>query len=212
MIKPYYQEKGITIYHGDCREILPTLAYSANTSVFLDCPYNAGKAAWDNEFPYWMFDLAACLAPVLALTPGIDNLLRCPRSVAGLDYRWTLAAHLTNGMTRGRLSFANWIPCLLYGRGDALKYEPRQDCKDFPVGLEKKADHPCPKLLNVMRWFLSFLPGDTVADFFMGSGTTLVAAKELGRNAIGVDREERYCEEAANRLRQGVFNFATAGD
>lgn len=67
--------------------------------------------------------------------------------------------------------------------------------------------HPTQKPEAVMRWALLQAPTDviTVLDPFMGSGTTLVAAKRLGRKATGIEREERYCEIAAERLRQGAL-------
>ncbi len=59
-----------------------------------------------------------------------------------------------------------------------------------------------------MRWALSLAPdAKTVLDPFMGSGTTLVACKRLGRACIGIEREERYCEMAAERLRQGALGL-----
>jgi DNA modification methylase len=65
-------------------------------------------------------------------------------------------------------------------------------------------DHPTQKPLPVIRWALSQAPDDckTVLDPFMGSGTTLVAAKSLGRHAIGIEREKKYCDVAIERLRQ----------
>ncbi|MDE2106820.1 MAG: site-specific DNA-methyltransferase, partial [Patescibacteria group bacterium] len=71
------------------------------------------------------------------------------------------------------------------------------------------AVHPTQKPLELLRWLLGYScqPGGTVLDPFMGSGTTLVAAKQLGRRAIGIEIEERYCDIAVERLRQSVFRF-----
>ena len=80
-------------------------------------------------------------------------------------------------------------------------------CKaiDLPVG-KHDTGHPTQKPLALMRWCLSFVPdATTILDPFMGSGTTLVAAKLEGRRAIGIEISEKYCEIAAERLRQGVL-------
>jgi site-specific DNA-methyltransferase (adenine-specific)/modification methylase len=68
--------------------------------------------------------------------------------------------------------------------------------------------HPTQKPEALMKWCCEFIRGETILDPFMGSGTTLRAAKDLGRKAIGIEIEERYCEIAARRLQQEVLNFA----
>jgi hypothetical protein len=72
------------------------------------------------------------------------------------------------------------------------------------------AVHPTQKPLALMRWCLSFVPDGTILDPFMGSGTTLVAAKQLGRKAIGIEIEERYCEIAVKRLAQEILPLVPA--
>lgn len=70
--------------------------------------------------------------------------------------------------------------------------------------------HPCPKNLQVMRWIVqrASRPGETICDPFCGRGTTLRAAKDLGRKAIGIDSDERYCERAVEYLSQEVLQFS----
>ena len=77
----------------------------------------------------------------------------------------------------------------------------------------EKNGHPCPKPINAWKSIMcnSSLEGHTILDPFMGSGTTLRAAKDLGRKAIGIEIDEKYCEIAAKRMAQEVFCFHTEG-
>lgn len=65
--------------------------------------------------------------------------------------------------------------------------------------------HPCPKPLEWMNWAVSLTDSQTILDPFLGSGTTLVAAKLKGLRAVGIEKEEKYCQIAVERLRQGVL-------
>jgi len=85
------------------------------------------------------------------------------------------------------------------------------DVWQFGVPLGSvRLNHPCQKPIALVSQVVrvSSRPGDMVLDPFMGSGTTLVAAKLEGRRAIGIEIEERYCEIAAKRLAQGVLDFS----
>lgn len=284
-MKPYYEDDSVTLYHGDCAEILPELADDSMDIVLTDPPYGVDKAAWDREFPTFWFEDAARIAPTLGLMPGIWNFGKCPDQIGRLRYRWTLAAHLRNGQTRGALGLADWIPCMVYLADEApawcarfgawcrangitsrdldalcgtngmgghwtttrvqaavptaaqwakirAAYDPPAELdawvhaadpfrdagstsKAFLIGKEPMQKHPSPKPLDITTWFLHRMPGYDlgrgVLDPFAGSGTTLRAAKDLGRKAVGIEREERYCEMAANRLAQEVFNLDFGG-
>lgn len=279
---PYYQDESVTLYHGDCLEILSEFQADEFDCVFGDPPYGVGKAEWDGEFLTEWMQLAARVAPTLAVTPGVWNLAAMPTSVADLNYRWTLAAHLRNGRGRGALGRGNWIPCVIYTRAEEIKwtsafadwceaagitrddlntttgssdmagwwtsrlarrsqvpsaaqwsliraaYDPPThfdemvlaadpclqgvDSASFVVGNEPMPDHPSPKPLNVMTWLLDRMPGYRFAgrgvlDPFAGSGTTLRAAKDSGRRAVGIEKDERYCEVIAERMAQEVLPF-----
>lgn len=200
-MRPYYDQGGVTIYHGDCREVLPSLVADA---VVTDPPYGVRKAEWDKKFDLsWVGVIPECV--VLALMPGVSNIPDCPRRIRGLEYRWTLVGHLVNSMTRGSIGFGNWIPCLMYSDESTSLFRQDSDVRTFAVGTSVKPEHPSPKPYDYMLWIVDRVPGDTVLDPFMGSGTTLVAAKNLGRRAIGIEIEERYCEIAAKRLAQEVL-------
>lgn len=208
MVTPYYHDPvaGITIYHGDCREILPHLA--PVDLVLTDPPYGIGAARmtlgngkrrvyrgeqdWDRE--------PADIAPILALNvPTViwgGNYFGLPPSrgwfvwdkgtgdndFADCELAWTNR----DGVVKRY--FRSWVGA--HGK------EP----------LDADRFHPTQKPLALMRWCLEFFPAaQTILDPFMGSGTTLRAAKDLGRKAIGIEIEERYCEIAVKRLAQEVL-------
>jgi DNA modification methylase len=219
---PYYADEWTAIYHGDCREVLAAGGAWGDVA-FLDPPYKVGKRertyarggsdveAWDvGDFPAWALHLCGALVSTLAVTPGIANFPALPVQASRLPYRWTLAAHITNGMTRGPLGFGNWIPCAIYAAEGVSLYLQASDVGRVSILPGDKPNHPSPKPIRAVEWFLSRLPIGTVLDPMMGSGTTLVAAKNLGRKSIGIEIEERYCEIAAQRLSQGVLDLGGA--
>ena len=202
-MKPYYQDEWVTIYHGDCREILPTL--EKVDLVLTDPPYGINKADWDVEF------ILPEVLPVdvLGLMPGVWNIPKCPPRIAGMSYRWQIIAHLVNGMTHGGIGYGNYIPCLIYARDGISVYHKSTDCKDFVVGIEYKPAHPSPKPERPIAWFIERLSnsGNTILDPFLGSGTTAYCAKKLNRKCIGIEIEEKYCEIAAKRCSQSVMEL-----
>lgn len=116
---------------------------------------------------------------------------------------------LTNGMTRGQMGFGNWIPVLVYGREGVSLYRPQQDATAVPV-VGDMPEHPSPKPLRAMTWIASRFQAVSVIDPFAGSGTTLLAAKQLGMRAIGIELDEQYCRIAVERLRQSVLPLEVA--
>lgn len=214
MTIPYYDEGGITIYHADCRDVMPGL--SADT-VIADPPYGNGTAYPSFEdTPEGVGALVAetlpmmrAVAPVVAVTPGVARIHDYPHPT------WVLAWFAPGGTGSGPWGFTTWQPVLVYGpdpylarglgrRPDGVIAQFRRGQFANPV-----FDHPCPKPLRTMKWLVArtCCDGGTVVDPFMGSGTTLDAARALGRRAVGIELEERYCEIAASRLAQGVLDF-----
>jgi site-specific DNA-methyltransferase (adenine-specific) len=217
-IRPYYQHAGITIYHGDCREILPTLPIA--DLLLTDPPYGiqmskgfGGSDGFDGFGPpiarrhypdIWDKDRPD--AQLLELT-----LARCDKAIIwGGNFFADLLPRSTHWISWDKL---NTMPSF----GDcelAWTNIKRKSVKKFVVqwngliGKEAFRDHPTQKPLELMR--LSILHAgevESVLDPFLGSGTSLLAAKELGLNAVGIEIEEKYCEIAAKRLSQEVFNF-----
>ena len=220
-MKPYYSHAGITIYHGDAHEVLPLLTADC---VITDPPYGLGELsgttskarnrnAYTSEFEDTEEYVRDVVVPALKLAlekSGGRGLVTCgvrcmfdyprPRSIGGFFQPAAV------GMSPW--GFAGYNPVLFYGK------DPRDGKGQSSVMTpltERASDdrHPCAKPMGAMRWMVGkgTLEGETVLDPFMGSGTTLVAAKNLGRKAIGIEIEEKYCEIAASRLSQEVFDF-----
>ena len=202
MIKPYYQDEWATIYHGDCREILPQL--DPVDLVTTDPPYGVGfKYESHNDsregYAEWAlscFHLYRERSQITMLTTGIRNLWLYPAP------DWVLCWAKPGSTRRSDLGgFNEWEPVLMYGKRriyNDFKYLP--DCANH---LKGKSEHPCPKPLTLYKWLIQ-QAGEvrTVLDPFMGSGTTLRAAKDLAVKSIGIEIEEKYCEIAVKRLRQ----------
>lgn len=216
---PYYDDGTCIIYHGDCRDLMDTLTFD---SIVTDAPYGVGVPYMDHDDTTASLDaLVAALTPALtdggthAVFPGVGNLHRWPQPT------WTLCWSEPAGTRTGRWGFSTWQPILAYGpdpflatgkgrRPDSLRTTATSATNLRQV--EGTSDHPCPKPLRVMTWLVSRATRSdaVVLDPFAGSGSTLVAAKQLGHRAIGIELSERYCEIAAHRLAQGVLDFGAA--
>jgi site-specific DNA-methyltransferase (adenine-specific) len=226
-VRPYYEHAGITIYHGDCREVLPTLAPVDATVT--DPPYGVGLEAKRSKVrgggvvvrpgAYTAFEDTQCYVrdvavPVVeacrvksravVVTPGVRNLWAYPPAddLGGF--------YSGSGTGMSKWGFVCFQPVLFYGADPYLAAgmgsRPNATGKVYPNDANTY-DHPCAKPIQMMQWLVTraSLEGQTILDPFVGSGTTLRAAKDLGRKAIGIEIEERYCEIAANRLRQEVL-------
>ncbi len=209
--KPYYEERGITIYHGDCREILPLLGRV--DLVFADPPYNVDlqyKGYRDgmqiNQYrafcrDWWVKSMA--IAKSVVVTPGAEHLAFWATFEPSWVYCWRNPTNSGGGRACMKLS---WEPVVAFG----FPLKPlATDVMDYNVkhGGESQFDHPCQKPLGMLKRIIErWVPEDgIVVDPFLGSGTTARAAKDTGRRAIGIEQSEEYCEVAARRLSQGVL-------
>lgn len=250
-MKPFYEHAGVTIYHGDCRDILPTLAKVH--AVITDPPYEAEAHASGRRLNGRTEELRdrkvrEIHADPLEFAP-MTSALRAESALAMANVcsGWILAfcqaeavalwkQALENGGAAYRRAMV-WIKPdgapQLSGDRPAMGYESIVAAwagegpsrwngggkrgvfafgkHDAGMGHGGKQNfHQTQKPERLMRQLIVLFSndGETILDPFIGSGTTLVAAKSLGRKAIGVEVEERYCEIAAKRLAQEVLEFA----
>ncbi len=217
---PYYSHAGIDIFHGDCREVLPHVQFDV---LVTDPPYgvNLGDHA----------GAAKCRAGLLrkrggytdtpehftatVVPPLTEAIGRAKRSMVFLipPSMWQLPApdaiggvFVAGAVGRNKWGWSNLVHCLLYGTAPGLELGAKATAISKTATAERTG-HPVTKPLSWLNWAVSLgsLTTETIIDPFMGSGTTLVAAKNLGRKAIGIEIEERYCEIAAKRLSQEVL-------
>jgi len=208
MIEPYYSEDGIVIYNEDCRLVLPQLTEKVDL-VLTDPPYGVDKANWDGFLPLDWYFLAQRVTDRFLLCVGNSNIPIVARALP--DYCQLIILRNKNGMQSTKFSFDNFIPCFQMGGG--WQYRQTQNVIDFSINGEKP-DHPSPKPIEaILKLVNDFSDEDeTILDPFLGSGTTAVAAKRLGRKCIGIEISEAYCEIAVNRLRQmELFGSPTEG-
>lgn len=204
---PYYQDDLVTLYLADCREFMP----SADV-VVSDPPYGNEFHPVRGRYKAIVGDGEAFdPAPILAL--GLPTVLwganhyasRLPDSPSWFiwDKRGDVASNLQADV---ELAWSNLGgPARLvrqYWNGGSGKHAER-----VAEGQAKGSFHPNQKPLGVMRWVISRCPDGVILDPYAGSGSTLIAAKSLGRRAIGIEIEARWADRAAQRLSQEVLEL-----
>lgn len=225
-MKPYYDGDGITIYHGDCREILPMLPKV--DLVLTDPPYGVdlghhgaaldGRPHLLSKGPYISYDdsyenFCSIVVPSIRMALQICDraAVFCGPHIWEMPKADAIGAVFNPAATgRNVWGFKNILPVLLYGKSPTVALG--QGCG--PTAFQstacgEKNGHACPKPIEWMQWWIRYasIEGQTILDPFMGSGTTLVAAHRLGRRAIGIEIEEKYCEIAARRIENDMPLF-----
>lgn len=212
-MKPYYQDNHCTIYHGDCREILPTL--EPVDLVLTDPPYgvNFKDASWGddpNDYPGFMRSwIDVSRTAKFAVFQATKNICRFHE---WFPDRYRVFAACRAPITRWNGSFMQmqWDAVVIWGpftQQHTKFYDYfEQRLAEWGANRDPKS-HPCARPYDTVRYLVHGLSAEkeTILDPFMGSGTTLRAAKDLNRKAIGIEIEEKYCEVAVRRLRQEVL-------
>jgi site-specific DNA-methyltransferase (adenine-specific) len=170
--KPYYEDSGITIFHADCRDILPHLPKV--DLVLTDPPYGLGRTD-----------------PVRQPRGTCFGMSDHPIKTSSISW-WALASIKNFSLAMCEMAWSSIDrPAKMFR---------------YSVRLIDDRCHPTQKPIPLMKWCIGLAnEPQTILDPFMGSGTTLRAAKDLGRKAIGIEIEEKYCEIAVKRLAQEVL-------
>lgn len=231
MLRPYFSDGNITLYHGDCREILPQLEPESVDLILTDPPYGVSYVTnmVDKNDPMAQPIVGdEDLNMVRDVLPYLDRILRNDRHIymfgatmrlgenmEAMGEYWKLKNVLVwdKGLTGtvGDLTSGygwNWEAIVYATKGSRPLNRPRPRCiYRYDWNSRRDPVHPMVKPVGLLQWIIhhSSDSGEMVLDPFCGSGTTLRAAKNLGRQAIGIEYEERYCEEVAKRLMQAVM-------
>ncbi len=213
-LTPYYADAAVTIYHGDCREILPALRFDA---LVTDPVWpNARVPLFGSDDPIRMFKQAwKAIQPGMpkraAIHLGCDSDPRKIMACVDLDFFRVCWLKIARVGYKGRLLMTGDVAYLF---GEPPKSRPGAhvipgECMDAD-GKGKQSAHPCPRKRRHVEWLVNWWTEETdvICDPFMGGGTTGLACKNLGRRFLGIEIDERYCEMAAKRMSQEMLNFA----
>lgn len=208
-MKPYYNYGGITIYHGDCREIIPTL--EKVDLVLTDPPYGID---YQSNFRYLKHEKIRddIELPIERIILAIEHSTRA----SYVFTRWDVLSRfpipksvlvwVKNNWSMGDLDHEHgrqWEACLFYPKKDHLFIKRIPDV----VYCDRTGNnlHPTEKPTGLFSKLIQANFCESIIDPFMGSGSSLRAAKDLGKRAIGIELEEKYCEIAAKRMAQEVL-------
>jgi len=209
-MNPFYADEAVTLYHGDCREILPSIGKV--DVVITDPPYSSGRA--EEEFAATgnvavSLHLASELAPTMLVfgTSSGRGIEFTRSTIRRLPHNRVLAWHRSYvnspaaGPWRWDLVLIHVFGRGSFGRPEYSSFMSSNGTRSLAIEMEHKSPVP----VGVMAWLYEpFAPG-VVLDPFAGSGSTLIAARNIGGKAIGIEINERHCERIAARLSQGVL-------
>ena len=229
-MKPYYDDGQIQIYHGDCREVLPTIADQTVDLLLTDPPFfmpaqhYAARKEWQRSWgdtsilaSWWDSTVELLMG---SLKPTANFATFCddesyPVFYPALYRRFAQLGSLV--WDKGGLGMGSpWRhshELIIAARWPGSKWTGGAGLSDVlherPIPSLQRL-HPVDKPIPLLSQIIAPTTdsGDLVVDPFMGGGGTLVAAKNLGRSAIGIEIEERYCEIAARRLSQETLDFS----
>ena len=213
--KPYYSEPGITIYHADCRDILPLLPKV--DLVLTDPPYgirydpSVSSQRGIQSFPVMVgdeqvYDSAWLLEYPDLICWGANHYAHSLPERSGQFYAWDKV--IQNGLGV-RIAECEYCWHKLGTKPRIFRHLWSGAYRASESG--QSSQHPTQKPIALMLWCIGLSPTTgIIADPYCGSGTTLVAAKQLGRRAIGIEIEEKYCRIAVERLRQAVLPLEPA--
>lgn len=211
-MKPYYADEQVTLYHGDCRE---QIAWLDADVLVTDPPYGmAFQSSWttekrpiandadatvrDSALTRWHGPAAVFGTWRVARPTGVNQVLIWDKRGAGPGM---------GDLTKAFGTSHEEIYLLGHWEKRAARRGSVLTTTSSPSELTSRIGHPTPKPVGLMEILIESAPPGVIADPFAGSGSTLVAGRNLGRKAIGVELEERYCEIIARRLDQGCFDF-----
>lgn len=221
---PYYSDSWTTIYHGDCREVLPDIGPGQAQAIITDPVWpGAAPRLTGSEDPQGLFARAAAyfhgICDRLVVVLGCDSdprfLVSVPPELPFVRLCWlrrippTYKGPILFGAEVAYVFGAAWLP------GDGSRVLPGEMVYASKGANGKReaqaggSTHPCARNLIAMRWLVGNYsrPGHTVLDPFCGEGSTLLAARETGRRSIGIEIEEQYCEVAARKCAQAVMDL-----
>lgn len=207
MIEPYYKDDLITLYNAKCEDVLPQFQDKSVGVVITDPPYGVGYKydVHDDSFANWIALTVRWLPQ--ALRVATNGVLFTP---GGLEQErflmmnyppvWRMCWYKGPTPQRSAVGFKHWETVYVYG-------ETKSQCPDYfvarPPGLRDEINHPAPKPLGWASYLVKNFAGEgIVLDPFVGSGTTLLAAKRQGKPAIGIEMSEAYCQLTVDRLSQ----------
>lgn len=215
MTEPYFEADGVRLFLGDCRECTGWLTADV---LVTDPPYGVNHVSgWDSPSRAIVNDDA-----LTARDAALGKWGGRPAAVFGtwktqrpLNVRhlviWDKTLGTGTGMGDLDAAWGNSHEELYilgeWKRGDRPRHSSVIRTANGLRSLSGQVGHPTPKPVGLMELIISLAPYGVIADPFCGSGSTLIAARNLGRKAIGVEVEEKYCEIIATRLSQGVLDF-----